>query len=311
MISRLSARTLAGWMDSFLAHLRHERHVSPFTITTYSGDLQQFGAFLAEQKGDGTVTRLHVRRYLSTLVRGGLAAATVNRKLACLRSFFNFLLREKAIPHNPASNLVFLKKAQRLPDFLTPHEINAALDSISPDTFLGARDAAILELFYGSGLRLRELAGLEMQDVDFANLQVNVVGKGNRQRRVPLGRAAAQAIRRWLEWRRTARGKAKSASSSLFLGARGAPLSPTIIGQRVTSRLRKFTDPSKAHPHALRHSFATHLLDEGADLVAVKEMLGHASLNTTQIYTHVSAERLKAAYRQAHPRAERSARAKK
>jgi len=303
------AENYSFWAQKFLAYLEHERRASPFTLITYRGDLKQFGEFLDEQKARGEITRLSVRKYFSMLSRGGLMAVTVNRKLACLRAFFKFLLMENAARHNPASNLAFLKKPLRLPDFLTQHEVSSALAAISTDTLEGARDAAIMELFYGSGLRLRELAGLKMTDVDFANMQINVVGKGNRQRLVPLGRAAAGAVRRWLERRGEMAGE--FALPHLFLNEHGKPLSPDAIGRRVARLLSRFTDPSKAHPHALRHSFATHLLDEGADLVAVKDMLGHASLATTQIYTHVTAERLKAAYKQAHPRAERRGACKK
>jgi len=239
------------------------------------------------------------------LSRGGLMAVTINRKLACVRAFFKFGMMESAVQHNPASNLPFLKKPVRLPDFLTQREVSAALAAIPRDTLEGAGDAAIMELFYGSGLRLRELSGLKTTDVDFSNMQVSVVGKGNRQRLVPLGRVAAVAVKAWLERREEITRTVKTGDTHLFLHRNGKALSPEIIGKRVARLLSRFTDPSKAHPHALRHSFATHLLDEGADLIAVKDMLGHSSLAVTQIYTHVTAERLKTAYRQAHPRAER------
>lgn len=306
-----STESCSFWVQKFLAYLQHERHASPFTLATYGGDLRQFREFLEAQKAHGEITRVLLRRYFSMLARGGLMAVTVNRKLACLRAFFKFLWREKAVMHNPTSNLVFLKKPLRLPDFLTQQEVISALAAIRTDTFEGARDAAIMELFYSSGLRLRELAGLKLQDVDFSNMQVSVIGKGNRQRLVPLGRKAAHAIRQWLDWRRETRKAGELLAAQLFLNKRGKAMSPETIGKRVARLLSRFTDPSKAHPHALRHSFATHLLEEGADLMAVKEMLGHASLATTQVYTHVTAERLKAAYRQAHPRAERHSASKK
>jgi site-specific recombinase XerD len=246
-----------------------------------------------------------VRKYFAALARSGLMAATINRKLACMRSFFKFLLMENAMQHNPASNLAFLKKPVRLPDFLTQREVSAALAAIPTDTLEGVRDAAIMELFYGSGLRLRELAGLKKADVDFSNMEINVLGKGNRQRLVPFGKMAARALMAWIQKRDEIIRQTGKTTAHLFVHRNGKPLSPEIIGRRVARLLSRFTDPSKAHPHALRHSFATHLLDEGADLIAVKDMLGHSSLAVTQIYTHVTAERLKAAYRQAHPRAER------
>jgi integrase/recombinase XerC len=274
-------------------------------VVTYAGDLRQFQDFAGTQRATGEINRLLVRKFFASLSRGGLMAVTINRKLACVRSFFKFLLMENAVQHNPASNLAFLKKPVRLPDFLTQREVSEAIAAVPLDTLEGVRDAAILELFYGSGLRLRELAGLNTTDVDFSNRQVNVVGKGNRQRLVPLGKMAAGAISTWLEKRDGIIRQAGTLTTHLFLHRNGNPLSPEIIGRRVARLLSRFTDPSKAHPHALRHSFATHLLDEGADLIAVKDMLGHSSLAVTQIYTHVTAERLKAAYRQAHPRAER------
>lgn len=311
MTPPFSTKSLPFWTQRFLAYLEHERRASPLTRATYGGDLQQFQEFLAEQQAQGEITRLLLRKYFSMLSRGGLMAATVNRKLACLRSFFKFLWREGAVRHNPTSNLVFLKKPLRLPHFLTQNEVRMALAAIPTDALEGIRDSAIMELFYSSGLRLRELSGLKVPDVDFANMQVQVAGKGNRQRLVPLGRVAARALRRWLDWRCEKLKPSGSGMAHLFLNKGGTALSPKAIAQVVARRLGGFTDPSKAHAHALRHSFATHLLEEGADLVAVKEMLGHASLGTTQIYTHVTAERLKAAYRQAHPRAEKRSASKK
>lgn len=300
----LSVETLPQWSQKFLEHLQHERRASSFTVVTYSGDLRQFQEFVEAQPTKGEITRLLVRKYFSMLSRGGLMAVTINRKLACIRAFFKFLLMEEAVRHNPASNLAFLKKPVRLPDFLTQREVREALAAIPTDTLDGVRDRAIMELFYGSGLRLRELAGLKTTDIDFSNQQVNVVGKGNRQRLVPFGRTAAGAVKIWLEKRDEIIRNAGVVAAYLFLYSNGRPLSPTTIGRRVARLLSRFTDPSKAHPHALRHSFATHLLEEGADLIAVKDMLGHSSLAATQIYTHVTTERLKAAYRQAHPRAE-------
>jgi len=304
-VKPLSVETLPLWTQRFLEYLQHERRASPFTVLTYSGDLRQFQEFLETQHTGGDINRLLVRKFFSMLSRGGLMAVTINRKLACIRTFFKFGMMENAVQHNPASNLPFLKKPVRLPDFLTQREVSAALAAIPRDTLEGARDAAIMELFYGSGLRLRELSGLKTTDVDFSNMQVSVVGKGNRQRLVPLGRVAALAVKAWLERRNEITLNIKTPDAHLFLHRNGRALSPQIIGKRVARLLGRFTDPSKAHPHALRHSFATHLLEEGADLIAVKDMLGHSSLAATQIYTHVTAERLKAAYRQAHPRAER------
>jgi integrase/recombinase XerC len=306
-----NAQSLQEWVEKFLGYLKYERRVSAFTLLTYAGDLRQFQEFVETQKIHGDITRLVLRRFFSTLTRAGLMAVTVNRKLACLRAFFKFLLMENAVPHNPASNVVFLKKPVRLPDFLTQREVTNALNAIRADTLEGARDAAILELFYGSGLRLRELAGLTISDIDLMNMQICVIGKGNRQRVVPLGRVAGNAVQKWMERRREVVQRTKSMAQQLFIGKSGKALLPGKIGRCVAVRLKPFTDPSKAHPHALRHSFATHLLEAGADLMAVKDMLGHASLTTTQVYTHVTAERLKAAYRQAHPRAERRPAGKK
>jgi tyrosine recombinase XerC len=302
MSQRLSSESFDDWLQRFLDHLKNERRASPRTVETRQTDLRQFGEFLRDEKIDTVIQRLHVRRYLAMLARGGLAARTINRKLVSLRTFFKFASREGAMTSNPTVNLVALKTPKRLPSVIPSQDVLAALKLPDLTSWEGVRDRAILELFYNCGLRRQELVNLNLDDVDLSNLQVRVVGKRSKERIVPLGRAAKQAIVSWLPYRSSlCRDQHEKA---LFLNYRGQRMTVAQIYRAVRYYLGHVTDPDKAHPHVLRHSFATHLLDAGADLMAVKEMLGHTSLDTTQIYTHVTAERLKTVYRQAHPRAE-------
>lgn len=301
---QLSIKNFAAWLERYLIYLKSERLLSPHTIETRATDLRQFGGFLREEKAapQSGVQRLHVRKYLAVLSRSGLAARTINQKLVTLRTFFKFLAREGGMDHNPTANLVALKTPKRLPAVIAASKLSAALQLPDAASAEGVRDRAILEVFYNCGLRRQELLNLDIGDVDLRNLQVRVLGKGAKERIVPLGRAAMHAIAQWLEKRQEF--CFDQNENALFVNQHGVRMTTSQIYYRVRLYLKQVTEIDKAHPHVLRHSFATHLLDGGADLMAVKEMLGHSSLATTQIYTHVSAARLKAVYRQAHPRAE-------
>jgi tyrosine recombinase XerC len=301
-LPRLSSENFEDWLERFLAYLKTERRASLRTLETRETDLRQFGDFLRDENITKAIQRLHLRRYLAMLSRGGLAATTINRKLVSLRSFFKFTAREEGIDHNPTANLVSLKTPKRLPSVIAPQAVSKALQLPDLNSWEGLRDRAILELFYNCGLRRQELINLNVDAVDLSNLQVRVLGKRSRERIVPLGRAAMHAISAWLRERPAlCRDREETA---LFVNYHGARMTATQIYRMVRHYLSQVTEPENSHPHVLRHSFATHLLDAGADLMAVKEMLGHSTLATTQIYTHVSAQRLKAIYRQAHPRAE-------
>lgn len=302
MNEQLSTKNFADWLARFLVYLKTERLSSPRTIETRSTDLRQFGDFLREEKVTTGIQRLHVRKYLALLSRGGLEARTINRKLVTLRTFFKFAAREGALSHNPTINLVALKTPKKLPSVIAAKALSQVLQLPDQTSVAGVRDFAILELFYNCGLRRQELINVNINDVDLRSLQIRVLGKRSRERVVPLGRAAMQAIVNWLEKRKEF--CVDQNETALFVNQRGSRMTPTQVYHGVRKYLKQVTELDKAHPHVLRHSFATHLLDGGADLMAVKEMLGHSTLSTTQIYTHVSASRLKAVYRQAHPRAE-------
>lgn len=296
-------------IDQFFHSMSTERVYSEDTLTGYGIDLRQFISFLEERFGPTigpeAITKQILRQFLANLKAQGYQSSSINRKIACLKSFFSYLNRHRIIPKNPASGIFSLKTMKKIPVTLTYQQIKQALTLPDTDTPIGCRDAAIIELFYGTGIRLRELANLKLSDLDFVNGLIRVSGKGNKQRLVPLGELAKIALKDYLEVRAEFLKKCITRTvSSLFLNKHGRPLSRRSIERRVKKYLQQVA-ATGTHPHALRHSFATHLLDGGADLMAVKELLGHSSLAATQIYTHVSKERLKEIYRLAHPRADR------
>ncbi len=287
----------------FIAHLSKERRLSDHTCLAYQKDLDQFRAFCDERFPDRPLNDLDknsVRAFLGALHVQKFSRTSIARKLSSLRTFLSFLCVDGRLDRNPALQVSPPKAEKRLPEHLDVDEIRRTLEAPDAKSFIGLRDRAILELFYSSGLRLRELVGLQRDTVDTTAGTIRVRGKGGKDRIVPVGRSAKQALTAYAD--RRSRMKSAQGSGSLFVTRKGEPLSPSGVQSRVSKYLGEATG-RKLGPHALRHSFATHLLDAGADLNAVKEMLGHASLSTTQIYTHVSVERLKDAYRQAHPRA--------
>lgn len=298
----------AAATDDFLRWLGSERRLSPHTVEAYERDLGQFEAFVGEWSGGGDwawadLDRLAIRAWLGKLDQLGRADSTIARKLSTLRVFFGFLQRTGRREENPARLVRARSSGRSLPAFLTRPQIDALFDDATDsaeDSANSARDRALLEILYSSGLRLAELHGLDVGDIDRSRGLVRVLGKGNKERIVPLGSAALEAIDRWLE----VSGRSARDDGPLFLSERGSRLSRRQIQRIVAARLARATDGEPLSPHALRHTFATHLLDEGADLMAVKELLGHASLSTTRIYTHTSKERLLETYRRAHPRAE-------
>jgi site-specific recombinase XerD len=283
--------------------------VAPATVSAYCKDVDAFVTWAgrAGLAGPQAVTRLLLRRYLGYLASRRYARRTVARKVAALRRYFGWLVHVGAIEHDPSSRLSTPAGESRLPRVLSRAEVEAMLDQ--PATRVAhdpepirLRDAAVLELLYSSGLRVAELCGLTPSDLDLGQRVVTVWGKGSRQRRVPIGEPAAKAVRAWVD-----RGRATMAvndnppeapTDALFLNRRGRPLGPRDVRRLLDRRAGAPT-----HPHALRHSFATHLLDGGADLRVVQELLGHASLQTTQVYTHVSKDHLLTVYRTSHPRA--------
>lgn len=290
---------LERWLEAFLRHIALERNLSAHTVSAYRRDLASLVEHLEAGEAPGALPdRAAIRGWLAGLRAAGLAPATVARRMSAARSWLRFLELEGALDRPQA--LPRVRRAPRaLPRVLTEEQAAAAMEAGGSGP-RASRDRAVLELFYGSGLRLRELAALDVDDADPRLRLVRVRGKGRRERVVPLGRAAARALSAYLSQREDP--PAGGSPEALFLGRGGRRLGPRGIQYLVARALARVAGAAGTHPHLLRHSFATHLLDRGAELRAVQEMLGHSSLRSTQIYTHLTAERLRAAYRRAHPR---------
>jgi integrase/recombinase XerC len=283
--------------SSFLEYLAVERGASPHTLRSYRADLTEFSRFLAEEAigGFAEADSRAVRAYLARLHQRRLSKATVARKLAAVRSCFRFMARRGVVEGNPARQVRSPRLGRRLPSFLPKDEATQLLDAAPVPGAAGARDRALVELLYASGLRVAEGCGLDLGDVDEARHTVRVLGKGNKERVVPVGETALEALAAHLALRGRQRGP-------LFQNARGGRLT-TRSARRIVKRMaRRAGIAQRVTPHTLRHSFATHLLAGGADLRAVQEMLGHASIATTQIYTRVELSRLRAVHEQFHPR---------
>ncbi|MEV0582433.1 tyrosine recombinase XerC [Nonomuraea sp. NPDC050310] len=289
-------------MSEFERHLRFERDLSPHTVRAYLSDLATLLTHLGERDLDHlTITLL--REWLATQHATGLSRATLARRTACARTFTAFCHRRGWLNDDPGLLLGTAKAPKSLPAVLDQSQARAALEPPTDDTTPKAlRDQAILELLYATGIRVSELCQLDVDDVDRDRRVIRVLGKGRKERSVPFGAPAMHAIDRWCVYGRPLWIKPKS-GPALFLGTRGARIDAGTVRRIVHARLQQVDGAPDLSPHGLRHSAATHLLEGGADLRSVQELLGHASLNTTQIYTHVSIDRLRTAYRQAHPRA--------
>jgi integrase/recombinase XerC len=288
----------------FLRRLEQERNYSPHTLRAYRQDLEEFTAFLGPGAGGlPAVTRVQLRSFLAHLHSRRLGKRTIMRKLAALRSFYGFLCREGEAQTNPMLGLRTPKQEKRLPNVLSVEEVARLLQTASGDGAADLRDRAILETLYSSGIRVGELVALKVSDVDFSAEVVTVMGKRRKERVCPLGSYALKALEAWLARRGISLVRAPQCREPLFLNLRGTRLTDRSVARMLAQRLAEANLGARASPHTLRHSFATHLLDRGADLRSVQELLGHASLSSTQIYTHLSAERLKQVYDKAHPRA--------
>jgi integrase/recombinase XerC len=312
---------MTSHLRAFLEYLRLNRNVSAHTIRAYEADLEAFLAFVAardgisrQQLGPARLDRGAIRGFLAELEARGRSRSTSARKLAAVRSFLRHLRREGVIDGDPGSLIATPKRERRIPAHLTETEMADLIDTADGTTPLGDRDRAILELFYASGLRLAELAGLDMDAVNLAGRMVRVLGKGGKPRIVPFNRSAATAIRAYLAARESlVKGSSKAAASGrqrprrdpLFVNYRGGRLTVRSIDRLVRRYAARSHTPMGISPHALRHSFATHLLQRGADLRTIQELLGHSRLSTTERYTHVNAAQLLAVYKKAHPRAGR------
>lgn len=292
---------------SFLKYLRFQKRVSAHTLLAYQNDLDQLQAFLIENFPEEKVDSADygiLRAWIVSLVDAGLEATSVNRKIATLRSFYKFLLREEVIRKDPTTKIRILKTKKKLPGFVKINEMNSALDDDdqfpNETEFTRVRNKLIIDVFYSTGIRLSELVGMKDSDVDLMNHTIKVLGKRNKERVIPIHKNLAAAIKNY----RTIRNRevGKKDHTYFFVTEKGDQCYPMLV-QRIAKKYLQKTSTDKKSPHVLRHSFATHLLDKGADLNAVKDLLGHSSLAATQVYTHNSMEKLKKVFDQAHPKA--------
>jgi integrase/recombinase XerC len=298
------------WMTRFLAHLDFERRLSSHTVSAYRHDLLTLLAFCERRdvKRWGALNNFQVRAFAAGEHAGGIAPRSIQRRLSAARTFYEYLMREGAVKNNPALDVRAPKTKKRLPATLDADQMGRLLDFRVDDT-LSARDKAMMELFYSSGLRLSELVGLDVSGVDLQDRTVRVLGKGHKTRIVPVGRHAIAALKKWLTQRAALTQNNPSLSSPhsgpMFVGKTGRPLSVRAVQLRVGTWARRQGLTMHVHPHMFRHSFATHLLESSGDLRGVQELLGHADISTTQVYTHLDFQHLASVYDAAHPRARR------
>lgn len=292
-------------IDKFLNYCKIEKNYSDKTIISYSHGLELFQEYLEEyidEEIDIKVLDINdLRPYLGWLHDRGYQKNSLRQRISSVKSFFKYCYKNKIIDTNPAQLLANPKKDKRLPSFLTQNEAAELMDSFDNENPLEVRNKAIIELIYSSGLRISEVLGIKLQDIDMKRLSVRIMGKGSKERIVPIGSKAASAIQDYLKLRPSILGSEQI--SLLFITSKGKKINPSVAYRIIKRKIAAVSEISKKSPHVLRHSFATHLLDRGADIRTVSEMLGHSSLSATQVYTHVSVERLKNAYKTAHPKA--------
>jgi tyrosine recombinase XerC len=285
-------------INKFIDFLKTERNYSTHTISNYARDLRFLTDLLKGKKTD----RSSAREYILALEKKRYSRRTIARKLSSARSFFRFLVREKLAEQNPFENLLSPKLPRKLPNFLYPEELKSLLEAPNLKSSQGMRDRALLEVVYGTGLRVTEVIRMNLNDIDFDEGEIKVLGKGSKERIVLFGSHARNALHKYIKEGRPGLISGKKAPS-LFINRRGGRLTPRSVERMIASYAKKAGLNKKVTPHTLRHSFATHLLSGGADLRMVQELLGHVSLSTTQVYTHITKERLKEVYDSAHPRA--------
>jgi len=296
--------------ERYFNYLRAEKNASPHTLTNYSRDIARFGRFLQPREKGASIPPWHradrslIRQYLAEITQAGLSKSSIARALAALRSFYRLLVREGMIAANPFLGIATPRRQKTLPRFLDVDAARRLMEAARGDDILSLRNRAILETLYSSGMRVSELTALNLEHVDLLGEVVRVRGKGNKERLVPLGRHAVQALTRYFAARRINPLRSRGGAGTIvFINAAGGRLTARSVRNVVDKYVRTLALAEKISPHSLRHSFATHLLDAGADLRSVQELLGHASLSTTQVYTHVTAERMKKVYEKTHPRA--------
>ena len=296
------ANELTADVKMFVLHLEQERRMSIHTVSAYQRDLNRCIVFMEEHDllMWNVMKTKQVRLFIAQLNRGGLSGRSIQRHLSSLRSFYRYLIREEKVLTNPAQVVQAPKAGKRLPSTLDVDQVSGLLDHVDQESFIGCRDKAMMELFYSSGLRLAELARLDCRDIDLADKLVYVTGKGNKARVLPIGGQALKAIQLWLETRDK---EGLFEAVALFITKQGGRLGVRSIQQRLKYWGKKQGISDHVHPHRLRHAFASHMLEATGDLRAVQELLGHADISTTQVYTHVDFQHLAKVYDGAHPRA--------
>ena len=292
-------------ISDFLLYLEKERQYSKFTILSYRHDLHRFITFLNDYFGKSisnfrTIDKMTIRHFLGKEFEADFSSRTVARRLATIKSFFKYLLKIEEIQNNPTLHIKTPKTPKSLPVYLNENIAFKLMDAPSEDTFIGLRDKVTLELFYSTGIRLRELVNIQLNDIQFERQLIKVTGKGGKERLIPYGKRAKLSIIKFLNYCKIQPASRKM-DYPLFINSKGKQISPRTVQRRVKLYLQKVADGERIGPHTLRHSFATHLLSRGADIRVVKELLGHSSLSSTQVYTHVQPERMKKIHKQAHP----------
>lgn len=294
-------------IDPFLKYLQYEKRVSPNTVLAYKNDLSQFEEFISGNFPENNIQNAEyflIRAWIVQLAESGIEASSINRKIASLRTFYKYLLRQEAVGNNPMQKIRVLKTKKKLPSFIKESEVTKLLDTPSnpfPDTFDGYRDKLILELFYATGIRLSELLQLRDTNIDLRNRTIKVLGKRNKERVIPFTAAIVSMIMLYRKQRNML--VEKKDHGLFFVTGNGDKCYPMMVYRMVKKHLSENTNVDKRSPHVLRHTYATHLLNKGAEINAVKDLLGHSSLAATQVYTHNSMEKLKKVFDQAHPKA--------
>lgn len=295
---------MSPYIKSFLGYIEYERRYSKHTLESYANDLEQFHLYIKSEYHKEEIelaSHLEIRSWIVQMMEHKITPRSINRKLSTLKSFFKFLMRKGVVKKSPLSKVLAPKTSKRLPVFVEKSVIERLLTDFEfPDGFIGARDKMILDLFYGTGMRRSELNNLKETDIDSYNAQIKVLGKGNKERIIPIQPQLRTALKEYIDLKNQS---TTMPSIYLFVNQEGKLLNPSNIYQIVKKYLSLITTIDKKSPHVLRHTFATHLMNNGADINAVKELLGHASLAATQVYTHNTIDKLKSIYKQAHPKA--------
>lgn len=296
---------MGNCVEIFIDHIQKEKRYSSHTVIAYKADIEQFRGYLHKQYEQDDLLHIQsamVRSWLADMMGMGMSKASLNRKISALKSFYKYLLRQGYVQVNPMEKVMLVKRDRSLPEFVNEHDLSELFDRIGFDSgFKGLRDKLVLTFFYTTGMRLSELTGLMHQDIDTSNNTIRLTGKGNKQRIVPLMDEARQVYLAYCHEKQVLFGEGHT--GAVFVTDKGMQVYPRFIYRRVVHHLGRVTTRKKKSPHVLRHTFATHMLEHGADLNAIKDILGHASLSATQVYTHNTIAKIKSIYKQAHPKA--------